>query len=169
MHAFGYKLPKWFLKKKFVEASAIALDPEYVEQDVFRGLIHTMGRLTIESGHRYVIQRCPDPLLPTMLGLGFRKMGAYSALNSQGDLILWHIIVVDVIEAIQGKSAGFFDFNLQSNNRATAPLKTRTLRLRRHQSLRVGVLDRLTPLVKRTHPLHKKRRSGTEARQGLAG
>jgi predicted GNAT family N-acyltransferase len=98
---YGYQFPDWLKNEKFVEMSRVVVDEEYRGEDIFLGMLHHLGRITIQSGHRYILQSCSDGLFGIYSRFGFRRIGSFD-----GDGERWNVALLDLEKALKGREAG---------------------------------------------------------------
>lgn len=72
---YNIELPDWLWKEGFIEASRVCTHPDFRGSDLFINMLRHLGRIVIQSKHRYLVLNCVDSLVPIYKRVGARLLG----------------------------------------------------------------------------------------------
>ncbi len=92
--SYGAQIPDWLMKEGFVESSRVIVDSEYRGDEIFVGLLYKMAKVTIESGHKYMVLSCSGGLLPIYRRFGFEALSTFTTHDPTP--VEWYLCVIDI-------------------------------------------------------------------------
>lgn len=120
--------------------------------DVFRGIITELGRVTKQTGHQYIIQSCTERLFPVYRRFGFRKLGSYQLSGTD-----WILAALDIDRVMSGKNVTAAGWALSGSDIAEALRDTTGLHAGAIGSIKTQLIDLQKPLILNRYRAMKRR------------
>lgn len=141
--SYGVTLPDWLLAETFVEASRIVTDPEYRGDDLFLGLLQELGRVTVQTGHRYVLQSCAPSLFRIYARFGFKDIGTFTTDECE----TWTLALLDMEASLNGSDGSLLGWALIASELSKELIKEGVIQMSLVASARTALLDAVRPLA----------------------
>ena len=140
--SYGAEIPNEFFDAGFVECSRLIVHPEFRGDEVLWTLMEEIGRVTLTSGYRYIVQSCSEVLFPLYERFGFRKADTFSESGKT-----WILNYLDVEAGIRGRSANGIAWALVYSKLSETMQNRHKLKVTLPDKVRMSLLDKTRPMV----------------------
>jgi len=101
----GHEVPQWLWDAGFVEGGAGATHPDFQRAGLYVPLMQHLFRVTVQSGHRYVLGACPDELVGMYGDMGFEVLETRTVEPKPGWRFRSHLLYADAEQLLRGEPA----------------------------------------------------------------
>jgi hypothetical protein len=100
----GHEVPQWLWDAGFLEAGAGAVHPDFQRGGLYVPLMQQLWRVTVQTGHRYMLGACPDELVAMYEDMGFHVLETREVNPKPGWSFRSHLIYGDAEEIVREAS-----------------------------------------------------------------
>jgi GNAT superfamily N-acetyltransferase len=100
----GHVVPQWLWDAGFLEGGAGAVHPDFQRGGLYVPLMQHLWRVTVQTGHRYMLGACPDELVAMYEDMGFHVMETRDVRPKPGWSFRSHLIYGDAEEIVREAS-----------------------------------------------------------------
>jgi hypothetical protein len=100
----GHVVPQWLWDAGFLEGGAGAVHPDFQRGGLYVPLMQHLWRVTVQTGHRYMLGACPDELVAMYEDMGFHVLETRDVRPKPGWSFRSHLIYGDAEEIVREAS-----------------------------------------------------------------
>jgi hypothetical protein len=100
----GHVVPQWLWDAGFLEGGAGAVHPDFQRGGLYVPLMQHLWRVTVQTGHRYMLGACPDELVAMYADMGFHVLETRDVRPKPGWSFHSHLIYGDAEEIVREAS-----------------------------------------------------------------
>jgi hypothetical protein len=100
----GHEVPQWLWDAGFLEGGAGAVHPDFQRGGLYVPLMQHLWRVTVQTGHRYMLGACPDELVAMYEDMGFHVVETRDVRPKPGWSFRSHLIYGDAEEIVREAS-----------------------------------------------------------------
>jgi len=100
----GHVVPQWLWDAGFLEGGAGAVHPDFQRGGLYVPLMQHLWRVTVQTGHRYMLGACPDELVAMYEDMGFHVMETRDVKPKPGWSFRSHLLYGDAEEVVREAS-----------------------------------------------------------------
>lgn len=97
----GHDVPQWLWDAGFLEGGAGAVHPDFQRGGLYVPLMQHLWRVTVQTGHRYMLGACPDELVAMYEDMGFHVLETRDVRPKPGWSFRSHLIYGDAEEIVR--------------------------------------------------------------------
>jgi predicted GNAT family N-acyltransferase len=157
--SYGATIPGRILHSRFVEAGRVVVHPDFRGDDIFRGLITELGRVTKQTRNQYILQSCSESLFPVYRRFGFKSLGSYNLSGKK-----WILAVLDIDRVMRGKDVTAVGWALSGSDISQALKEAGGTDTDDSQTLKTQLLELQRPLILARYRSIKRRQTKEENR-----
>jgi hypothetical protein len=153
----GATIPAWLWKEGFVESSRSVIHPEFRGSDLFIALTRHMGRVVLQSGHKYMVSSCEDKMLSFYTRSGCIQVGSFYCADMPG--IRWHLLVIDMDGVLKARKMDPLTWNVVQEPVAKFFFKTQMYQFTLLDRAKMALYRKASTLAHKVYRSHKAKSS----------